>query len=162
MQWTKVVPIKHVNNEKVINFLKHNIITRFGILTSHFFDNETLFSALKLYDFSLENGIVLKNLANYYPHGNDLVELTNKNLICIIKNIMYYEQRNWNNALVNVLWAYCVIPKSSLRTSPYLLVYGKEAILPPNIYLPTLQISQESWGKPCLLVQSRINTPLKP
>jgi len=35
-------------------------------------------------------------------------------------------------------------------------MYGKEAILPPNIYFPVLELSQKSQGKPCLLVQSRI------
>ena len=48
--------------------------------------------------------------------------------------------------------------KPSLNTSPYFLVYGKEAIILPNIYLPALQLSQESQGKPCLLVQHRIDT----
>ena len=42
-----------------------------------------------------------------------------------------------------------------------MLTYGKEVILPPNMYLSALQLSQESQGKPCLLVQSRIDTLLK-
>ena len=37
-------------------------------------------------------------------------------------------------------------PKISLGTSPYFLVYEKEAILPQNIYLPSLQLSQSSRG----------------
>lgn len=45
-----------------------------------------------------------------------------------------------------------------MNTSPYFLVYGKEFILPLNIYLPALQLSQESHCKPCLLVQRRIDT----
>ena len=50
------------------------------------------------------------------------------------------------------------MPKPSMNTSPYFLVYEKEAILPSNIYLPTLQLSQESYGKPCRIMQSRIDT----
>lgn len=74
--------------------------------------------------------------------------------------IVYSEQRNQHNALVNALRANCITLKLSLKTSPYFLVYEKEAILPPNIYLQTLQVSQESQGKPCLVVQSKINTLL--
>lgn len=42
-----------------------NIITRFGIHTSLVFDNVTYFSSLKLYEFALENDIVLKHASNY-------------------------------------------------------------------------------------------------
>lgn len=45
-----------------------------------------------------------------------------------------------------------------MSTSPYFLVYGKEPILPPNIYLPTLQLSQESQGNPYQIVQRRMDT----
>ena len=69
MRWTEVVPLKQGNNQEVINFLQQNIISRFDIPTSLVCDNETYFSSLKDYDFVLENGIVLKHSANYYPEG---------------------------------------------------------------------------------------------
>lgn len=100
----------------------------------------------------------MKHLATYYTRGNGLAESTNKILIRIIKNTILSEQRNRHLALVNALWVDQVMPKSSLNTSTYFLVHGKEAILPPNIYLPALQLSQESQAKPCLLVQCRIDT----
>jgi len=52
--------LKQVNDQEVINFLRKNIISRLKILTSLVFDNEKyFFFNLKLYDFALENGIVL-------------------------------------------------------------------------------------------------------
>jgi len=89
MRWAEAVPLKQVNDQEVINFLKHNIISRFGIPNSFVFYNEMYFSSFRLYDFALENGIISKHLANYYPHGNGLAESTNKNLICIIKKIVF-------------------------------------------------------------------------
>jgi len=154
-RWTKAV--KWANDQEVVTFLQQNIISKFGIPNSLVFDNATYFSSLRIYDFALENGIILKRLANYYPQGNGLVESTNKNLIRIIKKTIFSEQRNWHSALVNALWVDRVTPKPSVNTSPYFLVYGKEAILPPNIYLPYLQLSQESQAKPCLLVQCRMD-----
>ena len=68
--------MRYVNDQEVIQFLKENSITRFGIPMSLVFDNETYFSSLKLYDFSLENGIVLRHASNYYPQGNGLAEST--------------------------------------------------------------------------------------
>ena len=49
----------------------------------------------------------------------------------------------------------------SLGTSPYFLVYGKEAILPPNIYLPSLQLAQSSRGRSSNVLQTRIDTLIK-
>jgi hypothetical protein len=65
----------------VISFLEQNIITRFGVPNSLMFDNETYFSSLKLSQFALEKGIILKYSANYYPQGNGLAKSTNKNII---------------------------------------------------------------------------------
>ena len=45
----------------------------------------------------------------------------------------------------------------ALGNSPYFLVYGQEAILPPNITLPSLQLSQASRGTPSASLQERIN-----
>jgi len=45
----------------------------------------------------------------------------------------------------------------ALGNSLCFLVYGQEAILPPNITLPSLQCSQASRGTPLALPQNRIN-----
>ena len=44
---------------------------------------------------------------------------------------------------------------------PYTLVYGKEAILTPNILLPSSKLSQSSRGSNSEVLQARINTLLK-
>ena len=45
--------------------------------------------------------------------------------------------------------------------SPYTLVYGKEAVLPPNILLPSSIIAQESRGIDNEILQIRIYNMLK-
>jgi hypothetical protein len=81
MRWTEEIPITNVNDEMVMKFLKQHIITRFEIPNSILFDNATYFSSLKLSEFSLEKGITLKYVVNYYPQSNGLAKSTNKNLI---------------------------------------------------------------------------------
>ena len=49
-------------------------------------------------------------------------------------------------------------PKYSLRVSPYTLLYGKNAILPPNFLLPSLQLPQASRGSDIEILKSCINT----
>ena len=99
--------------------------------------------------------------ANYYPQGNGLAESTNKNLIRILKKTVIENQRSWHSVLPNALWADRVTPKSVIGVSPYTLVYGKEAILPPNIMLPSSIIAQESKGSENKVLQMRICNLLK-
>ena len=110
--------------------------------------------------FSLDKGIIIKYSANYYPHGNGVAESTNKNLIRILKKTVIDNQRNWHNQLPNSLWVDRVTPKEAIRNSPYFLVYGQEAILPNGIYLPSLQLDQDSNEEPSSAMQQRINTLL--
>ena len=100
----------------------------------------------------------LHYFANYYPQGNGLAESTNKNLIRILKKTIIENQRGWNIDIPNSLWADRVTPKNSLGVSPYTLVYGKEAIFPPNILLPTSLLAQASRGSNSEVLQVRINT----
>ena len=99
--------------------------------------------------------------ANYYPHGNIIDESTNKNLIIILNKTVIENKRNWHVAPPNALWVDRVTPKNSLGVSPYTLVYGKEAIFPPNIFLSASQLSQASRGSSSEVLQVRINTLLK-
>ena len=109
----------------------------------------------------MEKGIKLKYSANYYPQGNGLVESSNKNLIKILKCTVVNHHKNWHKALSNVVWANRVTPKAAIGNSPFFLVYGKEAILPPHLFLPSLQLSQSVQETTCFAMEHRINTLLK-
>jgi len=101
--WIEAIALVKVNEEVVINFLEQHIITRFRIPNSLVFDNATYFSSLKLVEYELEKGIILKYSTNYYPQGNGLEKSTNKKNIGILRRIVVDHQNNWHNALENDL-----------------------------------------------------------
>ena len=160
-RWVEAIPLRKVNEDAVMDFLQDHIMTRFGVPISLVFDNTTYFSSIRLTAFAHEKGIKLHYSANYYPQGNGLVESSNKNLIRILKKTVIENQRSWHSTLPNALWADRVTPKTLLGVSPYTLVYGKEAILPPNIMLPSSIITQESKGSDNEVLQMRIHNLLK-
>eukprot|EP00253_Pinus_taeda_P009104 PITA_09104 len=133
------------------------IVRGFGIHDALIFDNASYFSSLKLTEFAIDKSIHIRYASGYYPQGNGVAKSSNKSLIHIIHKYVADNQRNWHNALTNALWADRVTPKVALGNTPYFLVYGQEAILPPNITLPSLQLSQASRGTPSTLLQKRIN-----
>jgi len=81
--WTEVIPLTHVNEKVVIQFLEQQLITRFGIPSVLIFDNVAYFSSTMLKKFSLDKGIIIRYSANYYPQGNGVADSTNKNLVRI-------------------------------------------------------------------------------
>ena len=87
-------------------------------------------------EFTFKRGFKLKYSANYYPQGNGLAESANKNLIRIIKRTVEQNHKNWHKALLFALWADRITQKASIGTSPFVLVYGKEAFIPTNITIP--------------------------
>eukprot|EP00253_Pinus_taeda_P023187 PITA_23187 len=159
--WTEAIPLWKVNEDEVISFVEKFIINRYGIPDAVIFDKASYFSSLRLTEFSIDKSIHIKYAVNYYPQGNGASKSSNKNLIRIIRKTVANNQRNWHNALTNALWANRVTPKVALGNSPYFLVYGQEAILPPNIALPSLQLSQASRGTPSTPLQERIDQLMK-
>jgi hypothetical protein len=90
-----------------------------------------------------------------------LAESNNKNLIKIIKRTVSENHKNWHNALLNAIWADRVTPKTVVGNSTFFLIYGREAILPPHILLPSLQLSQKIQEEDFPPLENRINALLK-
>jgi hypothetical protein len=63
--------------------------------------------------------------------------------------------------LFNALWDDRVTPKETIGNSPLFLMYGREAILPQNIFLPSLQLSQKVQEIECPAMENIINSLLK-
>lgn len=110
---------------------------------------------------ALEKGTKIKYIAYYYPQGNEIYDCTNKNLIWIIKRTITNHQRNSHNALFDALWADRVTPKATIGNSPLFLVYGKEAILPPTVFLPSLHLDHSIQEAPSTTMKHQIDTLLK-
>ena len=79
----------------------------------------------------------------------------------ILKRTISVHHHDWHTELVNALWEDRVTPKATIGNSPFFLVYGTEAILPPNLFLPSLQLAQSVQDEDCPAMEKMINTLLK-
>jgi hypothetical protein len=75
--------------------------------------------------------------------------------------------RNWHKELPSVLWALRTNINRATRDTPFNLVYGAEAVLPPEIYLKSAKVAQfneedqdESKQLDANLLEERRNTTL--
>ena len=49
-------------------------------------------------------------------------------------------KRKWVDELLGILWAYRTTSRWSMKTTPFILAYGMEAIIPTKIGMPTAKI----------------------
>ncbi|XP_028092628.1 uncharacterized protein LOC114292813 [Camellia sinensis] len=132
----------------VANFIKENIIYRFGI-------PEVMLS---------NNGIVVVNChverlldtyqikhhksTSYYPQGNGQAEATNKTLIRILSKIMDEAGGTWSKQLLVALWAYRTSKRKPTQAIPFSLVYRSEAMLPVELALHSARMAMSAYLVP--------------
>ncbi|XP_015160272.1 uncharacterized protein [Solanum tuberosum] len=74
---------------------------------------------------------------------NRAVEAANKNIKKILRK-MIDNHRGWHEMLPHVLLGYRTTIRTSVGATPYLLVYGREAVIPVEVEIPLLRIIQEA------------------
>ncbi|XP_030970996.1 uncharacterized protein LOC115991446 [Quercus lobata] len=123
-KWAEAVPLRKATGGAVENFIKKNIIVRFGVPHKIISDNGTPFvnsDVRKMLEFYQ---VKHNRSSPYYPQGNGQAEATNKVLIKIISKMSQKYIKGWTMHLPDALWAYRKSPKSATGFSLFSLVYG--------------------------------------
>ncbi|XP_059070656.1 uncharacterized protein LOC131860285 [Cryptomeria japonica] len=84
----EAIPTKKANSEVICDFLKHCILVHFGVPQKIVVDNASYLSSEELTMFCYEHQITLSHSSDYFPQGNGLAELSNKNLVAIMKKLV--------------------------------------------------------------------------
>ncbi|KAK1612845.1 hypothetical protein QYE76_036518 [Lolium multiflorum] len=132
-KWVEAVPMKKVKSEDVIKFVKEHVIHRFGIPQTITTDGGSVFVSKEFRKFCDDMGIKLIRSSPYYAQANGQAEASNQSLIKLIKRKIDENPRDWHEKLSEALWAYRMSCHGAIKTSPYQLVYGQEAVLPWEI-----------------------------
>ncbi|XP_055835076.1 uncharacterized protein LOC129903550 [Solanum dulcamara] len=74
---------------------------------------------------------------------NGAVEAANKNIKTILRK-MIGNHRGWHEMLPYALLGYRTTVRTSIGATPYLLVYGTEAVILVEVEIPSLRIIQEA------------------
>ncbi|XP_070680017.1 uncharacterized protein [Malus domestica] len=75
-----------------------------------------------------------------YPQGNRQAEASNKTIIDCLEKTFSDKKGKWLDKLLDVLWAYNTTKSQATDETPFSLVYGSKAIIPPNIVVPNISI----------------------
>ncbi|XP_073133750.1 uncharacterized protein [Henckelia pumila] len=81
----------------------------------------------------ITEGEVLKFLWKNTVCSNGQVEVTNRSLVQSLKTRLGKAQGNWVEELSSVLWSFRTTPRIGTGETPFILVYGNEAVLQVEI-----------------------------
>jgi hypothetical protein len=136
--------VVNITQEVTVKFLK-SIIYRFSVLKRVITDNGTQFKGAKFLRCCTDFGIHHQPSSTAHPQTNGQVERTNWLLLQGMKTRIFQnleaKGQNWHKELPSVLWALWTNINRATRDTPFSLVYGAEALLPPKIYLKSARVA---------------------
>ncbi|XP_059288923.1 uncharacterized protein LOC132042390 [Lycium ferocissimum] len=142
-KWVEATSHKLVTKKVVADFVKNNLICRFGVPESIITDNGANLNCHLMKDISEQFEITHKNSIAYQPQMNGAVEAANKNVKRILRK-MVDNYKKWHKQLPYALLGYKTTTRTSTGETPYLLVYGTEAVILAEVEIPSLRFIQEA------------------
>ncbi|XP_070020161.1 uncharacterized protein [Nicotiana sylvestris] len=121
-KWVEALTLKSVTKKAVVDFVHSNIICWFGIPKFK---------------------ITYQNSTPYFPKANGAVEAANKNIKKILRKMLQGSMQ-WHEKLPFALLGYGNTVRTSVGATPYLLVYGTEAVILAEVEIPSLWIVAEA------------------
>ncbi|XP_048425943.1 uncharacterized protein K02A2.6-like [Pyrus x bretschneideri] len=143
-KWVEAKSYAKLTAKEVCNFVEENIVTKFGVPETIITDNGTIFKADRFREYTASLNIRLEQSTLYYPQANGQAKASNKVLIDILKKTVRERPGMWHLKLNEALWAYRTSPQSATGTTPYLLTYGHDAMLPVELHINSLRVIEQS------------------
>ena len=154
-KWVEAVTFKSVTKKEVVDFVHSNIICHFGIPKIIITDYAMNLNSHLMKDVLEQFKIVHCHSTPYRTKPNGAVEAANTNIKKILRK-MVQGSRQWHEKLPFALMGYRTTVRTSVGVTPYLLVYGTEAVIPAEVEVPSLRTIVESEIKDTKCVKSRL------
>ncbi|KAK0601687.1 hypothetical protein LWI29_026467 [Acer saccharum] len=150
-KWVKAKPLVHITEANTINFVKKNILYKFGIPNTIITDNGTQFDCKKFRELCDKYGINNYYASLAHPQTNGQIEVVNKIIKHNLKAKLAVKKGSWAEKLPQVLWAYRTTERSSIGETPYSMAFGAETVIPMETSFSSPRIQ---------LFQSKLNTDM--
>ena len=128
--------------KQIAKFIEKSLICRYGVPHHIVTDNGVQFQA-ETAELLQRYGIEHHKSSPYRPQANRAVEAANKNINRILSK-MVKTYKDWHEYLSFALWGYRTTTRTATGQTPFLLVYGWEAVLPIEIEIKSSRVVMEA------------------
>jgi hypothetical protein len=142
-KWTEATPVVKINKQSTMKFIK-SIICRFGVPNMIIIDNGSQFTSGAFQGYCEDLGIQISYASPAHPESNRQVEHANVEILKGLKTHTYdglkKHGKKWIDELPCALWGNWTSLSRATRETPFCMVYGAEAVLPPEVTMGSLRV----------------------
>jgi transposase InsO family protein len=153
-KWMEAMLVVNITQETTVKFLQ-SIAYRFGVQKWVLIDNGTRFKRAKFARCCSYFGIKHQPSLATHPQMNGQVKRANRLILQGMNTRIFSDpeekRKNWHKELPSILWALHSNINRATRDTSFHLVYGADAVLPPEIFLESARLTQfngEDQAKP--------------
>jgi hypothetical protein len=140
-KWAEAATFHEVKKETIVNFIKRNVIYRYGMPRYIITDNGREYYNKMMNKLCNDVGFKQHNSSMYNAPANGLAKAFNKTLYNLLKKVVGKSKRDWHERVEEALWAYRTTYRTPTQATPYSLVYGVEVVLPLEHQIPSQRIA---------------------
>ena len=134
-KWVEAFPLVATDSNTLAKVLVDEIVCRYGMSITIHSDQGSNFVGTVIRSLCAMMGIQRTQTTAYHPQGNGQVERFNRTLEQMLSKVVSDHQRDWDEHLQKVLFAYRTAIHDSTGYSPFLVTFGRSPNLPVDIIL---------------------------
>ncbi|XP_074351425.1 uncharacterized protein LOC141690531 [Apium graveolens] len=131
--WIEAKTLAKLITKKITQFFRENMICRYGILRILITDNGKQFDNTEFREYCDDNSIELRFTSVAHPRENKKAEVANRIFLDGLKKRVECSRNTWVDELQPILWAYRTTYKVTTKSTPFILAYEAEAVVPFEI-----------------------------
>ena len=141
-KWVEAQPLATINGQNIVKFFWKQIICRFGLPSVVISDNDKQFANNPFREWCEQMRIKQRFTSVAHPEANGQTEVTNRTIVRGLAHRLEQARGLWVEELPSVLWAYRTTPRTATKETPFSLVYGSEAVIPPELLIPSTRVTE--------------------
>uniref|UniRef100_A0A3P9LUG1 Gypsy retrotransposon integrase-like protein 1 n=1 Tax=Oryzias latipes TaxID=8090 RepID=A0A3P9LUG1_ORYLA len=132
-KWPEVYAVPDQSATTTAKYLVEGMFTRFGVPNELHSDQGRNFESRLFAEVCKSMGVRKTRTTPLHPQSDGLVERFNRTLATQLATLTSTHQRDWDQHLPLVLWAYRTAVQESSQCTPALLMFGRELRTPVDL-----------------------------